>query len=77
MKRHRWGGTVLIGPSTSGNPMYNEILEQIRQVLGNLVWMCNVTQTYVEEDDPRSGILAAASFSILLTKNSLKGYSPG
>ena len=38
---------------------------------------CNITQHYVDEDDPWSGILAAAEFAILSTTNMLKGYSPG
>ena len=38
--------------NTSGNPMSNAILERIHQVLGNLVQTCNITQTYVDEDDP-------------------------
>ena len=37
---------------TSGNPTSNAILERIHQVLGNLVRTCNITETYVDEDDP-------------------------
>ena len=36
----------------------------------------NIKKTYVDEDDPWSGIMYAASFSIISTKNGLKGYSP-
>ena len=57
--------------------MYNAILEWIHQVLGNLVSTCNITQTYVDKDDPCSFILAASSFAICSTTNRLKGYSPG
>ena len=57
--------------------MSNAILEQINQVLGNLVQICNITQTYVDEDDPCLGILAASEFGIHLRKNRLKGYSLG
>ena len=41
--------------------------------------MCtfNIKETNVGEDDPWLGILAAAAFVILSTKNGLKGYSPG
>ena len=35
----------------------------------------NITQTYVEEDDLWSGILAAAEFSIRSTTNGLIFYS--
>ena len=51
-------------PRTSGNPMSNAILEQFNQVLGNLVRNFNIQQTYVDENDPWTGILAAAAFSI-------------
>ena len=37
----------------------------------------NITKTYVDKDDPWSGILAAESFSVCSTANSLKGYIPG
>ena len=36
-----------------------------------------IIQTYVEEDDPWSFILAAAAFVILQTTYRLKGYSLG
>ena len=51
--------------STLENPTSNAILEQIHQVLGNLVHTCNMTQKYVDKDDPWSVILAVASFAIL------------
>ena len=47
-------------PSTSVNSTSNEILERIHQVLGNLVWNFNIKESYVDEDDPLLGILAAA-----------------
>ena len=63
--------------STSGNPMSNAVLERIHQVLGNLVWTFNISHTYVDEDDPWTGILAAAAFAISSTTNRQKGSSPG
>ena len=51
-------------PSTSGNPTSNAILELINQVMGNLVQTLNITQTYVDEDDPWLGIMAAEAFAI-------------
>ena len=36
-----------------------------------------MTQTYVDEDEPWLGILAAVEFAIFSTTNRLKGYSPG
>ena len=48
--------------------MYNAVLEWIHQVLGNLLQTFNIsTQTYVDENDPRTGILAAAAFAICST----------
>ena len=60
---------ITVKPSTLVNPIYDAILKQIYQVLGNLVLTCNITQTYDDKDDPCSGILAAAAFVILLTNN--------
>ena len=57
--------------------MSNAILERIQKVLGNLVRTCNITQTYVDKDEPRSDILAAEWFSIRSTTNRLKGNIPG
>ena len=37
---------------------------------------CNITQTYVDEDDPWLGILDAEAFAICATANRLKYYSP-
>ena len=37
----------------------------------------NITKTYVDKDDPWSGILAAESFSVCSTANSLKVYILG
>ena len=53
---------ITVKPITLGYPTSNEILEHIHQVLGNLVRNFNITQTYVDIDDPWSGILAAESF---------------
>ena len=57
--------------------MYNELLELIYQVLGNLVQNFNIPQSYVEKDDPWSGILAAAAFAISPETNRIKVYSTG
>ena len=54
-------------PSTSGNPMYNAILERIHQVLGKLVRTFNTQQTYVAKNDLWNGILDAAVFVIIST----------
>ena len=64
-------------PRTSGNPMSNAVLERIHQVLGNLVRTFNISQTYVDKDNPWAGILSAAKFTIFSTTNRKKGYSQG
>ena len=50
-------------------------MEQIHQVIGKLVRTFNIIQTYVDKDDPWSGILDAAKVENVSTKNMLKGYS--
>ena len=57
--------------------MSNAILKRVHQVIGNLVWTFNIQQTYFDEDDPWTGILAAAEFGILSKKSRQKGYNPG
>ena len=58
--------------------MSNAVLECIHQVIGNLVHIFNISiQTYVGENDPWMGILAAAAFVIFSITNRPKFYSPG
>ena len=66
----------LVKPSTSGNPNPNATLEKIDQVLVNLLWTFNITETYVDKDDAWAGILAVGAFTIFSKKISFKGYSP-
>ena len=53
------------------------VMERIHQVLGNLVRAFNISQTYVDENDLWTGILAVAAFGIFSTANRQKGYIPG
>ena len=55
---------MTVKPITLVNPMTNAILEPIHQVLVNLVQTFNIQQTYVDKNDPWTGILAAAAFAI-------------
>ena len=64
-------------PRTLRNTTSNAILKNIQHVLGNLGQNYNITQTYVDEDDPWLGISVAAEFAACSTKNRLKCYSPG
>ena len=43
---------ITSNPITSYNPTYNETLERIRQVLGNLVRTFNIKEKYVDKYDP-------------------------
>ena len=64
-------------PRTLVNPMSNAVLESIHQVLGNLVRIFSIsTQTYIDEDDPWTGTLSSAEFSVQSTTNNKNGYSP-
>ena len=40
------------------------ILEHIHQVIENLMRNFNITKTYIDEEDPWLGILAAAALEI-------------
>ena len=57
------------------NPTFNEILERIHKVLGNLVQPYHTKGAYIDKDDPWLDILAVTEFEILSTTNRLKGYS--
>ena len=64
-------------PSTLVNLMSNVILERIHQVIGNLVKDFNIQQTYVDKNDPHTGVLAAAAFVICSSTSRKKVYSLG
>ena len=55
--------------------MPNAVLERIHQVIRNLVRTFNISQTYVDKNDPWTVILAASAFVIFSTTNRLKVYS--
>ena len=57
--------------------MYNAVLKWIHQVLGNIVRTFNISQTYIDKNDPWTGILSAAAFAVFSTRNRQKCYSPG
>ena len=63
--------------TTLENSISNAELEQIQQVIENIVRTCNITQSYVDEDEPWLGTLATAAFAIHSTTSSMKFYSPG
>ena len=53
------------------------ILEIIHKVLGNHVWMYNIQENCVDEDDPWVGILATTLFTMIYMQNRLKDYNTG
>ena len=58
--------------------MSNAAFKRIHRILGNLVRTFNKSnQTYVDENDPWTCILAAAAFVIHSKISRQKGYSPG
>ena len=52
--------------------MSNAALERIHQILENLVHNLNISQIYIDENDPWTGILAAESFAILINNKSVQ-----
>ena len=57
--------------------MFNSVLERIHQVIGNLVRTFNISHNYINKNDPWTGILAVAEFTISSTNNRPKVYIPG
>ena len=64
-------------PSTLENTIFNAILEQINQVIGNLVRTFKIQQTYIEKNELWTGILGEAAFVIRSTTSRQKGYILG
>ena len=63
-------------PRNLGNLMYNAALERIQQILGNPIQTFDISnRTYVDENDPWTGILAAAAFTIHSKTYRQNGYS--
>jgi hypothetical protein len=58
MVKHDYGITVKA--LTTRNPQANAILERIHATIGNIIRTHQVLETELDEDDPWSGILAAA-----------------
>ena len=52
-------------PITIQNPQANSIIERVHQVVSNMVCTYELEEnTYVDEDNPWAGILAATAFAI-------------
>jgi hypothetical protein len=65
MVKHDYGITVKA--ITTRNPQANAILERIDATIGNIIRTHQVLETELDEDDPWSGILAAAMYATRAT----------
>ena len=61
-------------PITTRNPQANAIIERIHQTLGNILRTFDIDE--VDEKDPWSGILAAASFAVRATYHTTTQATP-
>ena len=55
----------------------NSILERIHQVIANFVRMFDLQNTYLDEDEPWLGILAATDFAVQITYHTNLQATPG
>jgi hypothetical protein len=69
-------GTKVRG-ATVRNPQANAILERVHQVVANLVRTFDLENSDVDENDPWSGILAAAAFAVRSTFHTTLQATPG
>jgi hypothetical protein len=63
-------------PTTTRNPQANSILERAHQTIGNTIRTFQVTDGYLDEDDPWSGILAATRFALRATYHTTLAATP-
>ena len=62
---------------TTRNPQANAIIERIHQTIGNVIRTFQVQEsTYLDEDDPWSGILAATMFAVRATYHTTLQATP-
>ena len=54
-------------PITVRNPQANSIIERIHQTIGNMIRTFRVNETYMDSDDPWSGLLSAVAFATRAT----------
>ena len=62
-------------PASPGNPQANVTIERLHQVLGNLLRMYNLEETYVDDVYPSIVILEAAAFAVRYTYHRKKEKS--
>ena len=69
-------GTTVKG-ATVRNPQANAILERVHQVVANLVRTYDLEEYDMDDEDPWSGILAAAAFAVRSTYHTTLQATPG
>ena len=62
--------------ATKRNPQANSIIERIHQTIGNVIRTFQVHDSYLDEDDPWSGILAAVMFAVRATYHTTLKATP-
>jgi hypothetical protein len=63
-------------PASVRNPQVNSILERIHQTLGNIIRTFEVHESYLDENDPWKGLLAAAMFALRATVHTTTKATP-
>ena len=64
-------------PISVRNPQANAMVERIHQTLGNLIRSMELQDSYIDEDDPWTGILSAAAFAVRSTYHTTLQKTPG
>ena len=64
-------------PITVRNPQANAIIERVHQVIANMIRTFELESTYMDKEDPWSGILAATAYAVRSTYHTTLQASPG
>ena len=62
--------------ASTRNPQANSILERVHQTLGNIIRTFTVQDSYLDEEDPWQGILAATMFALRATVHTTTQATP-
>ena len=63
--------------ATTGNPQADSILERTQQFIANLLLTYDLSNNYLDEDDPWSGILSATDFGVQSMYHTTLKDTPG
>jgi hypothetical protein len=64
-------------PITVRNPQANAIVERVHQVIGNIIRTFELENNYLDDNDPRKGILSATAFAVQFTFHTTLQNTPG